>query len=122
VAVAVAGDHEVGVDIVRPDERYPCREVAEFLFSPAERASLARAAAGPQHLHFFRIWALKEALLKARGGTAMMMKDTDTAAIAGDVTCDSGVPSFCRLGGRNFTLWWHALQNGHYCAIAAGMP
>jgi phosphopantetheinyl transferase len=64
IAIAVAGT-DIGVDIerVRP-LRHP-QEVARHVFHPQE---LAWLAAQPESMRaFFRLWTLKEALLKAAG-------------------------------------------------------
>jgi 4'-phosphopantetheinyl transferase len=81
VALAMVKKYEIGLDIVKPDERYPFRDTAEYLFRPEERKAIEEERPDLQYRHFFRIWALKEAVLKAAGGTAMLMRDVDISAI-----------------------------------------
>jgi 4'-phosphopantetheinyl transferase superfamily protein len=64
VAVAVA-DADVGVDIERCRPMPRMGAVAETVFHPAERRWLWRQSS--IETHFFRLWTMKEALLKAAG-------------------------------------------------------
>ncbi|WP_419949506.1 4'-phosphopantetheinyl transferase family protein [Candidatus Palauibacter sp.] len=76
---AVGGAGEVGVDIerIRP-LRYPADLAREHL-SAAERALRPDWAAGDARPEFFRIWARKEAMLKAAGlGLSRPLARVDT--------------------------------------------
>jgi 4'-phosphopantetheinyl transferase len=121
IALAVAGNYDVGIDIVRPDEGYPFREAADYLFSPAEKAAMERAPADLQYRGFFWIWAMKEAVLKARGGTAMMLRDIDTSAIADQLDRDLRNPIHFAYAGQQFFIHGSAREDGHSCVIAAGV-
>lgn len=122
IALAIARHSDIGIDVVKTDTTYPFSEAADYLFSPAERAFIESAPADRQLHRFYRIWAIKEALLKARGGTAMMMCDTDVAGIAGNVSGDLRAPVHGQYSGRDFYFWECPVGNGHYCVIAAGIP
>jgi phosphopantetheinyl transferase len=70
VALAVAGDPvdgevALGVDVEVPRPMPHLQEIAAHVFHPAERRWLA--AQGDTLPAFFRLWTLKEALLKAAG-------------------------------------------------------
>ncbi len=71
-AVAVARDRPIGVDVELLDTGYGNREaevqaVAETAFTPAEHAVLETASGDEWWVVFFRIWARKEAFVKALG-------------------------------------------------------
>lgn len=66
VAVAVAGDREVGVDVEWVN-RGLTHDVAGRFFAPREVADLRALPAGDQPRVFFDYWTLKEAYIKARG-------------------------------------------------------
>ena len=76
VAVAVALDREVGVDVegVAPDRAD--EEVARQLFAPAEFAAFQEEPQGARAAVFFDFWTLKEAYIKAVGlGVALPLRD-----------------------------------------------
>ena len=66
---------DIGIDLIKPDPQYPFREVMNSFFSPQEHEIVEES--GMPHIMFYRIWALKRALLKAVGGTVQMMSNTD---------------------------------------------
>jgi phosphopantetheinyl transferase len=121
VALAVSRYHDIGIDIVKPDAGYPFSETADYLFTPEENAVIAGTHPDLQYQTFFRIWALKEALLKARGGTAMMMRDTDVSAIIQSPSRDGWYPVRYQQNEQEFFIHESDIGHGHYCAIATGM-
>ena len=65
--LAVAGEGRVGVDV---EERAPRRDLdalIEAVFAPDERAELASASGPHRTRMFYRLWTVKEALVKALG-------------------------------------------------------
>ncbi|MEL6427719.1 MAG: 4'-phosphopantetheinyl transferase superfamily protein [Planctomycetota bacterium] len=79
VTVAVAGLHPVGVDIERVRTDAVARELEARVLHPDELARL-RDDDGPARA-FFRIWALKEAYIKATGeGLAAPLREICFAA------------------------------------------
>lgn len=66
VAVAIAGDREVGVDVEWVN-RGLTHDVASRFFAPREVADLRSLPAEDQPRAFFDYWTLKEAYIKARG-------------------------------------------------------
>jgi 4'-phosphopantetheinyl transferase len=67
VAVAVATEPEVGLDVegVSPERVSP--ELCKRVFSPDEVSELNRLPASEQPGRFFDLWTLKESYIKARG-------------------------------------------------------
>lgn len=65
--VAVALDHDVGVDIehIRPER--PGDAIAERFFAPAEVRDLNATPESSRAAAFFNCWSRKEAYIKARG-------------------------------------------------------
>ena len=81
VCLGVSRKTSIGLDIVRDDSRYPFSATAEYLFTPGERQWITRAPSHEQQVQFFRIWSLKEALLKAMGSGVGMMQETEVSGI-----------------------------------------
>ena len=77
--IAVGGGGCVGVDVEERTGRHDVDGVLRTAFAAEEQAELA-AASGPQKLQlFFRLWTMKEALIKALGtGLAL---DTSSFAL-----------------------------------------
>ena len=76
VAVAVALDREVGVDVERIAPSRADEEVARQLFAPAEFAAFQEEPEGGRAEAFFDVWTLKEAYIKAVGlGVALPLTD-----------------------------------------------
>ena len=76
VAVAVALDREVGVDVERVAPDRADEEVARQLFAPAEFADFQQEPEAGRAEAFFDFWTLKEAYIKAMGlGVALPLKD-----------------------------------------------
>ncbi|WP_326738876.1 4'-phosphopantetheinyl transferase family protein [Streptomyces sp. NBC_01022] len=67
VAVAVARGLRVGIDIERVTGRRNATELAERVFSKAERGLLARTAPAGYLARWYRIWTTREAYIKAYG-------------------------------------------------------
>lgn len=67
LAVVVSRDTPVGVDIQEMDSGRPLARLARRYFSRAEVDELDGLAEDAYLSHFYRLWALKEAWIKARG-------------------------------------------------------
>lgn len=67
VAVAIARDQPLGIDIEPLDRRIAVDGVAARFFGASESAALARIGAGRRQPAFLRLWTYKEAVLKALG-------------------------------------------------------
>ncbi|MES2626518.1 MAG: 4'-phosphopantetheinyl transferase superfamily protein [Pseudomonadota bacterium] len=67
LALAVTSAGDIGVDVEDITRRAATLELAARYFSAHENRELAALPAEHQRDHFFRIWTLKEAYVKARG-------------------------------------------------------
>lgn len=65
VAVAVAADEELGIDLETMTRRVDHRSVSQHYFTPEEQAGIA--AALDDKRRFLELWTRKEAVLKASG-------------------------------------------------------
>ena len=79
VCVGITRKSEIGLDIVRIQPRDSFSAIGNYLFTPGERRWIAQAVPDRRPNRFFRIWALKEALLKATGGDVRIMKEADVS-------------------------------------------
>jgi 4'-phosphopantetheinyl transferase len=122
--IGVTRKRRIGIDIVKMDPRYHYQDIADYILTPAEKACMQRTEPVMRYQVFFRIWALKEAILKTTGDTISGMKDTDTSGIVQKglvVPCGS-------MKYRNslspFFIWQFNRGEGHCGAIAAenGVP
>jgi 4'-phosphopantetheinyl transferase len=76
VALAVAIDRDVGVDVERIAPDRADEAVARHLFAPAEFEAFRGAPEGERGECFFDFWTLKEAYIKAVGlGVALPLRD-----------------------------------------------
>ncbi|MBK8012486.1 MAG: 4'-phosphopantetheinyl transferase superfamily protein [Deltaproteobacteria bacterium] len=77
LALAVSRDHEVGIDVEYCARSTDTDAIAEHVFAVEELMEL-RTFKDPaaRRRHFFKLWTLKEAYIKARGmGLALPLKD-----------------------------------------------
>ena len=115
IALAAAG--RVGVDVEERKARRDLDGIAETVFTPAEQADLALAA-GDQKIHlFFRLWTMKEALIKALG-TGFSL-DPSRFEIPPDLRRSASAGVF-RFPQNPETGWWlENLGNGEFAAAVA---
>ena len=65
--LAVTQDNLIGIDIEQLSRKRDWLGIAEHYFHGSEVDALNALPEAQQHVHFFRLWTLKEAYLKARG-------------------------------------------------------
>lgn len=113
--LAVSNQREIGIDIecVRPLDHL---DLARRYFHPNEVSAIeAVKAADEQLLAFFRIWTLKEAVVKAIGKGLSIPLDTFDVSIATSppamVLSPEGAPP----------TWWLHQTTGAYC-LALAVP
>ena len=76
VALAVALDRDVGVDVERMAPARADKDVARHLFAASEYAAFLNAPEAERAEAFFDFWTLKEAYIKAVGlGVALPLQD-----------------------------------------------
>lgn len=67
IAIAIARNVELGIDIVSTHRRVDAMQIAEYMFAQEEIADLRAMGADLARDRFFDFWALKEAYAKATG-------------------------------------------------------
>ncbi|WP_316167572.1 MULTISPECIES: 4'-phosphopantetheinyl transferase family protein [unclassified Bradyrhizobium] len=82
VACAVGYDAEIGVDVERIAPKHASLDIAERYFSASEVALMRAAPAADRAMIFFRLWTLKEALIKATGEGLSRALDSFSFAFA----------------------------------------
>ncbi|QSX32547.1 4'-phosphopantetheinyl transferase superfamily protein [Shewanella avicenniae] len=67
LAIAISSRTSVGVDVEQPKSRRNVAEIAQHYFSTEEQQFLASLQSEQQPAMFYRMWVLKEAVLKGLG-------------------------------------------------------
>jgi 4'-phosphopantetheinyl transferase len=116
--IGVTRKHRIGVDIVKMDPSYQFQDSAEYILTPAEKAFMQRTDPAMRYQIFFRIWALKEAILKVNGGTLTMMKNTDVSEIIQDVFSSPWCSEKYLNRQRPFFIWQFKSGSEHRGVIA----
>lgn len=100
VAIAIAHDAEVGIDIECARDIPNIQDLANRYFTMAEASALRALSPDAQNAAFFRCWTRKEALMKAHGkGMALGLETLDVGveeALSNDARIE--------LDGRTFWL------------------
>jgi len=116
ICLGISKKNRIGLDIVNGDPRYPFLATAEYLFTPGERQWISQAPYHEQH-GFFRIWSLKEALLKAMGGCVGMMQETDVSGIMKNHSLSGFYPVPVGKKERVFFIHESGCGIGHHCTL-----
>ncbi len=112
-ALAVSEQREIGVDIerVRPLDHL---DLARRYFHPNEVAEIEAVMAPDEQLQtFFRIWTLKEAIVKAIGKGLSIPLDTFDVSIA------TSPPTMVLAPEDAPQAWWLHQTTGDYCFALA---
>jgi 4'-phosphopantetheinyl transferase len=117
VCLGISRKNRIGLDIVKSDSRYPFSATAEYLFTPGEKQWISQTPSHEQHVRFFRIWSLKEALLKAMGGGAGMMQETELSGIMKNHYLKGFYPVPVRKKERVFFIHESGCGIGHHCTL-----
>lgn len=81
VCVGITRNQEIGLDIVKTNHHPYLSEIEHYLFTPGERRWIEHTIPDQRSLQFFRIWSLKESLLKATGSDISIMRQADVSGI-----------------------------------------
>lgn len=115
------GQQRLGVDVEARSRRRDFDGIAEMVFGPNERAEIASANGLAKARLFFRIWTLKEALVKAFG-TGLSI-DLTAFEIPPDIR-HGAEKSILQFPGHDGTLWElrDLSTSGYAAAIATEIP
>jgi len=110
--IALSKTQALGVDLEMPRRPRPVLELAGRYFDPDEAAALAALPLLAQQQAFLRVWACKEAVLKAHGGGISLGLELVTFALdsAGAVT--ALVSTHGALGSSTWQVVTLALGGG----------
>lgn len=119
VCLGITRTYEIGLDIVNTNSCIPFQEIENYLFAPGERRWIEQTLPEQRPLPFFRIWSLKEALLKATGSNATMMKEADVSGIITEKYLNGFYTIL--LGNKEIQFFIHESDcgEGHHCVIAS---
>jgi len=115
--IGVTKKRRIGVDIVKMDPSYKFHDSAEYLLTPAEKVFLKSIEPALRYQVFFRIWAAKEAVIKATGGTMALMKTIDLSEIIEDILFYPEYSMNYLDTPPPFFLWQFTSESGHLGAI-----
>ena len=118
VSVGIVMNHSIGIDIVKTDPDYPFHEIIEYLFTPMEKEFMRRIEPGQRYLMFFRIWALKEAIVKATGDGIRLMNSTDVTSVIEDSCSVSSRILKIDEKSRNFIIYQFSPAKSYLGAVA----
>jgi phosphopantetheinyl transferase len=85
ILIGITKKRRVGVDVVLMNPLYRFQDTAEYMMTPIEKAFLKSIEPTLRYEVFFRIWAAKEAIIKATGSTLSLMGTTDLSDIIEDL-------------------------------------
>ena len=117
ICLGISKKSRIGLDIVKSDSRYPFSATAQYLFTPGESQWITQTPSHEQHNRFFRIWSLKEALLKAMGGGVDMMQETEVSGIMKNHSLNGSYP--VSIGKKEMVFFIHesGCGIGHHCTL-----
>jgi len=118
VLIGVTRKHRIGIDIVHMDTAYRFHDIAEYMLTPAEKAGMQRIEPVLRYQIFFRLWAIKEAVLKATGSTLSLMEKTDLSGIIEDIMGASEYTMKYQDMKQSFFIWQFTCGSAHLGAIA----
>jgi len=121
-SLAVSRGLPTGLDIVRTQSRSSFCSISGYLFTVAEQQWIQKEIPSRRYQRFVRIWALKEAILKAAGGNAAMMRDADVSGIVKDSLLEGWYPFDLAGQERQAFIQESASWPGHHQALACLLP
>lgn len=118
VLIGVTKKRRIGVDIVKMDPSYPFNDIVEYLLTPAEKVFFNKIEPAMRYQAFFRIWTIKEAIIKVTGGTLNMMENTDLSEIMEDLLSHSENSMKYMSMQQPLSVWQFTCGSGHHGAMA----
>jgi 4'-phosphopantetheinyl transferase len=118
ILIGVTLKRRIGVDIVKMEPAYTFHKSAEYILTPAEKRFLKSIEPALRYQTFFRLWAIKEAILKATGSTLALMETTDLSEIIEDLLCSPEYSMKYLDAHPPFFIGQFTSGSGHLGAIA----
>ena len=118
ILIGITKKRRIGVDVVKVDPFYRFHESADYILTSGEKAFLKKIEPSLRYEIFFRIWTLKEAILKATGSTLTMMKKIDLSEIIQDIIFSPDYLMKLLNTHPSFLIWQFKSGPGHRGAIA----
>jgi len=118
ILIGITKKRRIGVDVVKVDPSYRFHESADYILTIGEKAFLRKIEPTLRYEIFFRIWTLKEAILKATGSTLTMMKKIDLSEIIQDIIFSPDYSRKFLNTHPSFFIWQFKDGPGHLGAIA----
>jgi 4'-phosphopantetheinyl transferase len=119
VCLGITRNYEIGLDIVKTNPRTPFSEIEHYLFTPGERSWIEQTIPEQRFMQFFRIWSLKEALLKATGSDVSIMREADVSGIITEKVLNGFYP--LHLGKKDilFFIYESDCAEGHHIVLTS---
>lgn len=125
IALAVARNRAVGVDVENLAERQPSIGIANHFFSPLEVAALADLPESRRGERFFEYWTFKESYIKARGMGLSLPLERFSFQFHGDQAVSLGADADIDDDPQRW-CFWQCRPSPHYllalCAESLGGP
>jgi 4'-phosphopantetheinyl transferase len=118
ILIGITKKRRIGVDVVKIDPSYRFHESADCILTMGEKAFLRKIEPDLRYEIFFRIWTLKEAILKATGSTLTMMKKIDLSENIQDIIFSPDYLMKFLNTHPSFFLWQFKSGPGHRGSIA----
>lgn len=117
VCLGITRNGEIGLDIVNTNSCISFPEIEHYLFKPGERRWVEQTIPDQRSMQFFRIWSLKEALLKATGSDVSIMREADVSGIITEKFLNGF--HLLHLGKRDilFYIYESDCGEGHHLAL-----
>jgi 4'-phosphopantetheinyl transferase len=118
ICIGITCGSAIGLDLVKPGNGHSFSAIGDYLFTPDERDRIAQRTADRPPVPDFRIWSLKEALIKAAGSDLRMMREIEAAGIMTDSLLNGHYT--VRVGGmdRRFFICESVYQKQHHGTVA----
>lgn len=116
--IGITKKFDIGIDIVTINPRTPFSEIEQYLFTPGERKWIEQTILEQRTLRFFRIWSLKEALLKATGSEVTMMNEADVSGIISDTFMNGFYTLHLGKTDIRFFIYEFDCDSRHHCVLA----
>lgn len=119
IALGVARERTLGIDIENLFARQGSPHVADRFFSPIEVEMLASVPASLRHDRFFEYWTFKEAYIKARGMGLSLPLDRFSFHFAGEREVRLSIEPDLADDPNRWTFWQYRPTSDYLLALCA---